>query len=211
MDGPGLTRKRFAFVTKTHHALVDGVSGVDIATVLFDVKPVPEPAQPDHDWVPGPTPSAAQLLAKDAEGIARAPIGLLRRFEHAVERPREALHKVSETVEALGEVGWNFANPAPQVPLNVPVGSHRRFEWVRADLDQFKRIKSTLGGTVNDVVLAVVTGALRRWLHSRGVRTEGMELRAQFRSRFAGRTSAASSATSSSPCAARSRSTSRIP
>jgi diacylglycerol O-acyltransferase / wax synthase len=56
----GLTRKRFAFVTKTHHALVDGVSGVDIATVLFDLKPVPEPAEPEDDWVPGPSPSGAQ-------------------------------------------------------------------------------------------------------------------------------------------------------
>jgi diacylglycerol O-acyltransferase len=175
----GLTRKRFAFVTKTHHALVDGVSGVDIATVLFDVKPVPEPAEPDRDWAPGPTPSSAQLLAKDAAGALRAPIGVLRRAEHAVERPRSAVRKVTETVEALGEVGWNFANPAPKVPLNVPIGSHRRFEWVRADLGQFKRIKSSLGGTVNDVVLAVVTGAVRRWLHARGVRTEGMELRAQ--------------------------------
>src|SRR6187397_204637 len=79
----GLTRKRFAFVTKTHHALVDGVSGVDIATVLFDVKPVPEPAEPDRSWAPGPTPSAAQLLAKDAAGALRTPIGLLRRAEHA--------------------------------------------------------------------------------------------------------------------------------
>jgi len=175
----GLTRKRFAFVTKTHHALVDGVAGVDIATVLFDVQPVPEPAEPDRDWVPGPPPSAAQLLAKDAEGVAKAPIGVLRRIGKAVERPREAVKRVSEAVEAVGEVGWNFANPAPKVPLNAPVGSHRRFEWVRADLDQFKRVKSALGGTVNDVVLAVVSGALRRWLHSRGVRTEGLELRAQ--------------------------------
>src|SRR5215208_6201931 len=97
----GLTRKRFAFVTKTHHALVDGVSGVDIATVLFDVQPVPEPAEPDHSWVAGPTPSSAQLLAKDAEGVARAPLGLLRRLEQAVERPRETVQKASEAVEAL--------------------------------------------------------------------------------------------------------------
>ncbi len=175
----GLTRKRFAFVTKTHHALVDGVSGVDIATVLFDVKPVPEPAPPDDDWVANPEPSAAQLLIKDAEAVARTPIGALRRIEHAIEHPRTAVERVSEAVEAVGEVGWNFANPAPSVPLNVKVGSHRRFEWVRADLGQFKRIKGALGGTVNDVVLAVVTGALRQWLHARGVRTEGMELRAQ--------------------------------
>jgi diacylglycerol O-acyltransferase / wax synthase len=175
----GLTRKRFALVTKTHHALVDGVSGVDIATVLFDVKPVPKPVETDDDWLANPEPSAAQLLVKDAEGVVKAPLGALRRLEQAVEHPRTAVERVSEAVEAVGEVGWNFANPAPKVPLNVTVGSHRRFEWVRADLGQFKRIKSTLGGTVNDVVLAVVTGALRRWLHGRGVRTEGMELRAQ--------------------------------
>jgi len=175
----GLTRKRFALVTKTHHALVDGVAGVDIATVLFDVKPVPEPSHPEHDWVPGPQPSGAQLLLKDAEAVARTPIGLLRRVEHAVEHPRAALQQLGEAAEALGEVAWNFANPAPDLPLNVPIGSHRRFEWVRSDLAQFKKIKNALGGTVNDVVLAVVSGAMRRWLQSRGLRTEGLELRAQ--------------------------------
>ena len=175
----GLTRKRFAFVTKTHHALVDGVAGVDIATVLFDLKPVPEPAEPEHDWIPGPSPSGAELLAKDAEGLVKTPVRLLRRIEQVVEHPRTAVGQVSEAAEALGQVGWNFANPAPKVPLNVEIGSHRRFEWVRADLAQFKRIKATLGGTVNDVVLAVVSGALRSWLRARGVRTEGVELRAQ--------------------------------
>ena len=64
------------------------------------------------------------------------------------------------------------------MPLNVEIGPHRRFDWVRGDLAQFKRIKNALGGTVNDVVLAVVAGALRNWLHARGVRTEGLELRA---------------------------------
>jgi len=175
----GLTRKRFGFLTKTHHALVDGVSGVDIATVLFDLKPVPQPTEPDHEWVPSPEPSGATLLAKDAEGVLSAPIRLARRIEQAVEHPERALGQASESLRALSEVGWNFANPAPETPLNVEIGSHRRFQWVRADLAQFKRIKNVLGGTVNDVVLAVVTGALREWLHKRGVRTEGVELRAQ--------------------------------
>jgi WS/DGAT/MGAT family acyltransferase len=76
-------------------------------------------------------------------------------------------------------LGWAFANPAPKVPLNVEIGSYRRFEWVRADLAHFKQIKDALGGTVNDVVLAVVAGALREWLHGRGIKTDGMELRAQ--------------------------------
>jgi len=175
----GLTRKRFAFVTKTHHALVDGVSGVDIATVLFDVKPVPEPAEPEHDWVPGPEPSGPSLLAKDAEGVLSAPLRLARRLENAVEHPEATLRQVSESLTALGEVGWNFANPAPETPLNVEIGPHRSFAWVRSDLARFKRIKDVLGGTVNDVVLAVVTGALREWLRTRGIRTEGLELRAQ--------------------------------
>jgi WS/DGAT/MGAT family acyltransferase len=175
----GLTRKRFALVTKTHHALVDGVAGVDIATVLFDVKPVPEPSHPEHEWIPGPEPSGAQLLAKDVEGLVGTPIRLARRLERAIEHPRVTLGQLGEAAEALGEVGWNFANPAPDVPLNVPIGSHRRFEWVRSDLAQFKRVKDVLGGTVNDVVLAVVGGAMRRWLQSRGMRTEGLELRTQ--------------------------------
>ncbi len=175
----GLTRKRFALVTKTHHALVDGVSGVDIATVLFDVQPVPEPATSEHEWVASPSPSSAELLARDAEALARAPVRFLRRLERAIEQPRTTLSQVGEAAEAVGEVGWNFANPAPEVPLNVPIGSHRRFFWVRNDLASFKRIKNAFGGTVNDVVLAVVAGALRHWLISRGVRTEGVELRAQ--------------------------------
>jgi WS/DGAT/MGAT family acyltransferase len=69
-------------------------------------------------------------------------------------------------------------NPAPDVPLNVPIGPHRRVRWVQSRLGDFKAIKDALGGTVNDAVLAVVAGALGRWLRTRGVRTEGIELRA---------------------------------
>jgi WS/DGAT/MGAT family acyltransferase len=175
----GLTRKRFAIVSKTHHALVDGVSGVDIATVLFDLKPVPGPVHAEHDWVPAPPPSSTQLAAKGIEGLARLPLQFARRLEHAIERPRAALEQVAEAAEAIGEVAWTFADPAPELPLNLEIGSHRRFAWVRSDLAQFKRIKDSLGGTVNDVVLAVVAGGVREWLHARGIRTEGLEVRAQ--------------------------------
>jgi WS/DGAT/MGAT family acyltransferase len=78
----------------------------------------------------------------------------------------------------LGEVVWAGLNPAPETPLNVEIGPHRRFVGVPNRLDDFKKVKDAFGGTVNDVVLAVVTGALRRFLISRGVRTEGLELRA---------------------------------
>jgi diacylglycerol O-acyltransferase len=175
----GLTRNRFALVTKTHHAVVDGVSGVDIATVLFDLNPVPEPAEGGDSWTPEPEPSPVSLLARGAQDVLEAPIRAARRLERAVQHPERAVRQVRDAVEAVSEVGWNFANPAPRVPLNVEIGSHRRFVWVRSDLDHFKRVKNALGGTVNDVVLAVVAGALREWLRGRGIRTEGLELRAQ--------------------------------
>jgi WS/DGAT/MGAT family acyltransferase len=175
----GLTRNRFALLTKTHHAVVDGVSGVDIATVLFDLNPVPEPAEADDTWVPSTEPSAATLLAKGAEDLLRAPLSVVRRLERVAQHPESAARQLGDAIQAVSEVGWNFANPAPKVPLNVEIGSHRRYVWVRSDLYHFKRVKDSLGGTVNDVVLAVVTGALRDWLHGRGIRTEGLVLRAQ--------------------------------
>jgi diacylglycerol O-acyltransferase / wax synthase len=174
----GLERNRFAIVTKTHHALVDGVSGVDIATVLFDVKPVPEPIEPDRDWVPQPPPSSAELAARGLAELSETPFKLTRRAMRAATDPMRTARRVVEAGEALAEVGWNFTNPAPDIPLNSEIGSHRRFAWARAELGDFKRIKDALGGTVNDVVLTVVSGALRSWLRSRGIKTEGLELRA---------------------------------
>ena len=175
----GLTRGRFALISKTHHALVDGVSGVDIATVLFDVTPVPQRLAPEEKWLPQPEPSSAGLIARDAAGAVKAPTGIARRVERAARHPRVTVKQVATGVQALSEVGWNFANPSPDVPLNQPIGSHRRFEWVRTDLTHFKTVKNALGGTVNDAVLTVVAGGLRKWLQGRGIRTEGLELTAQ--------------------------------
>jgi diacylglycerol O-acyltransferase / wax synthase len=174
----GLERNRFALLSKTHHALVDGVAGVDIATVLFDVKPVPEPASEEREWVPSREPSTVELVTRGVSDAAAAPLRLAERLANAIQHPEPAARRVAESVQALGEVAWNFANPAPDVPLNVEIGTHRRFVWVRSELETFKRIKDALGGTVNDVVLVVVSGALRKWLDRRGITTNGLELRA---------------------------------
>jgi len=174
----GLERDRFALLTKTHHAMVDGISGVDIGTVLFDLEPVPEPKLSDDGWVPEREPTTAELVARGAVDAAVAPLKLAERAAEAIRHPETAARRVGEALEGLGEVLGAFADPAPDVPLNQPIGPHRRFAWSRAELATFKRIKDALGGTVNDVVLAVVTGALREWLHSRSIRTEGLELRA---------------------------------
>jgi WS/DGAT/MGAT family acyltransferase len=173
----GLSDGRFALITKTHHSMIDGISGVDLASVLFDVTPVPREVEPEP-WTPSPEPTTAELVGDGVKDFVKAPLGAAGRALGAVQRPGRAVREVREAAEGLGEVAWANLNPAPQTPLNVPIGPHRRIRWVGAPLQDFKRVKNELGGTVNDVVLAVVAGALRRWLHSRGVRTEGLELRA---------------------------------
>jgi diacylglycerol O-acyltransferase / wax synthase len=175
----GLEHDRFALISKSHHALVDGIAGVDLMTVLFD--PTPEPVVAPHEgepWVASPEPSGAALAARGVRGLARLPLDLAGRALSAATHPGQALDEAREALEGIGEVAWAALNPAPATPLNVPIGPHRRLAFVRNELSEFKLVKDALGGTVNDVVLTVVAGGLRTWLRSRGVRTEGLELRA---------------------------------
>jgi WS/DGAT/MGAT family acyltransferase len=173
----GLEGNRFAIISKTHHALIDGVSGVDIASVLFDLSPVPSELKRE-EWTPHPEPSQAELLAEGVKGLVRTPIAIARRAARAATDPSRTVARAREALEGVGEIAWAELNPAPEVPLNVPIGPHRRIAWVESSLDDFKAIKNKLGGTVNDAVLTVVSGAIGRWLRTRGVRTEGLELRA---------------------------------
>jgi diacylglycerol O-acyltransferase len=175
----GLEDNRFALIFKTHHALVDGVSGVDLATVLFDLTPVPRPPDPDlAPWQPRPEPTSAELLAAGVAGLAKTAFDAAGKAIGAATNPSAAVEALREAAEGIGEIVWAGLNPAPETPLNVPIGPHRRYAIVRNQLEDFRYVKGVLGGTVNDVVLAVVSGALGRWLRSRGVRTEGLELRA---------------------------------
>jgi len=175
----GLEGGRFALLSKSHHALVDGISGVDLVTVLFDLQPVA--AEVEHSgtpWRPRSSPSRLDMAARGVRGLIGLPFDAAARAARAAAHPHEALADTREALEGIGEIVWAGLNPAPETSLNVEIGPHRRVLWVRHELTDFKRVKYALGGTVNDVVLAVVAGALRSWLHSRGVRTEGLELRA---------------------------------
>ena len=175
----GIEDGSWALITKTHHALIDGISGIDLATVLFDITPVPrEVEHPDRVWQPHREPASVDLLAGVARSMVRTGLKVAESVVGSVAKPTQTLEVAREAVEGVGEVVWATLNPAPTTPLNVPIGPHRRFVGVRGRLADFKTVKDAFGGTVNDVVLASVAGGLRTWLHSRGVRTEGMELRA---------------------------------
>ena len=174
----GLEEGRFALINKTHHCLVDGVSGVDITAVLFDLEREPaETPPPGEEWTPGPEPSDTAIVAEGVRDLVRAPFGLAGAAADALQRPGASLDRAREAAEGIGEVAWGIINSPPHTPLNVKIGPHRRVRWLQTGLEDLKSIKNSLGGTVNDVFLALVTGALRRWLLGRGLKTEGMELR----------------------------------
>ena len=175
----GMDDGSWALISKTHHAMIDGIAGVDLATVMFDMTPVPrEVEHPNRAWQPHREPAAVDLVAAGLRGALSTGIEVAERALGALLRPSSSLAVAREAAEGLGEVVWAGLNPAPETPLNVPIGPHRRFAGVRGRLEDFKLVKDVYGGTVNDVVLTVVSGGMRTWLRSRGVRTEGLELRA---------------------------------
>jgi diacylglycerol O-acyltransferase len=175
----GLADGGFALLSKSHHAMIDGIAGVDLGTVLFDLSPDGRPLEEGLEpWTPDPEPTPLDLLTAGAAGMTKAALGVVGKAIGSLTRPERAIEEAAIAAEGLGEILWAAANPAPPSPLNVEIGPHRRFAGIACDLADFKTVKNAFGGTVNDVVLAVVAGALRHWLHSRGVRTQGLELRA---------------------------------
>ena len=174
----GVEGGRFAIVGKSHHALVDGVSGVDITTVLFDAAREPEvPPDPGTEWLPRPEPSSVKLLGEALLERATSPREIVRGARATLRGPRQVVGQLGGGVSAASKmIGAGMS--APSSPFNVEIGPHRRFAFVRADIDEVKRIKNEHGGTVNDVVLSVVTGALGNYLRARGRDTADLELRA---------------------------------
>jgi WS/DGAT/MGAT family acyltransferase len=175
----GVEDGRFALLAKTHHALVDGISGVDIVSVLFDTSVEPAaPPDPGRRWLPRPSPSDAQLLGEALLERATAPGEAGRSVRALLRAPRKVADAAVNAAAGVGAMAWAGMKPAPETPYNRQIGPHRRFTWVRSDLDDIKAIKNELGGTVNDVVLSAVAGALGRHMRRRGHRTDGVELKA---------------------------------
>ncbi len=162
----GLEGGNVALIQKTHHALVDGVSGVDVATVLLDFTPDPTFLEPPR-WVVEPPPSPGRLLVDTLYERTTEPAEIARTVRHLIRTPQRTVHRTGELGRALSTL-VDRNSIAPRTSINVTVGRRRRFEGVKVSLDDVKTIRKTLGGTVNDVVLAGVAGALRRLFESRG-------------------------------------------
>lgn len=170
----GLHDGRFAIIGKSHHALVDGVSGVDITTVLFDLDAEPQgrPAPPPP-WLARPEPTDLKLLGDAVRERLTSPPEIVRGVRAALRGPRQVLRGIGATSKVIG-AGMS----APSSVFNVEIGPHRRFAMTQTDLAQLKRVKDKHGGTVNDVILSIVAGTIGKYLRARGHDTEGLELRA---------------------------------
>jgi WS/DGAT/MGAT family acyltransferase len=167
----GLSGGRFAIITKTHHAMVDGISAIDIGTVILDPSPVPSDvgAPPSSaSWRPAREPSAVELVAEAAVETLRRPTQLVDTVRTGVLAPAVAGEKLLTAAGGLLAALRTAARPAPVSPLNARISQQRRYATADTDLDDYKRVRKAHGGTVNDVVLATVAGALREWLQSRG-------------------------------------------
>ncbi len=169
----GLSDHRIALVTKTHHAVVDGIGAIDIGSVLLDLSPEPRETSRQR-WDPAAAPTSAEL-------VGGALVDWLRRPAYVVDAARTtALATITDvrrvadaagrTLNGLFSAARSQARGAPTSPLNAEIGEQRRYGTAATSLEDYKLIRKAHGGTVNDVVLAVVAGALRTWLLTRGER-----------------------------------------
>ena len=162
----GLDEGRWALVSKVHHCMVDGVAATDLLSVLLDSERAPK-SRPRTGWEPAPEPS---LLALSTQPLLRrltSPVQLLSATREAMRGPRKAAELTLQTVQGTAAMR-SLLHLAPRSSLNGPIGPHRRWDWASCRLSEVKRVREGLGGTINDVVLAAISGGFRNLLLSRG-------------------------------------------
>jgi diacylglycerol O-acyltransferase len=159
----GLQGKRWALLSKVHHCMVDGVAATDLMSVMFSDHSV---GVQGGEWSPAPEPTAAEVLVRT---LARrvSPAGQLEALRRMAGAPRETLRSFAEMARATAAASPNML-PVSSSSLTGPIGPHRRWSWAEARLSDVKTIRSELGGTVNDVVLTLITNGFRELLDERG-------------------------------------------
>ncbi|SDX74355.1 acyltransferase, WS/DGAT/MGAT [Amycolatopsis xylanica] len=163
----GLAGDKVALVTKTHQSVVDGVGTIELGQLILDATPQdPEPL--DDTWTPRRQPNRTQLVLDAISETVQRPGELVENVRSAANDAAATAEKVVEALGGVASAVRTVVRPAPAGPLNVRVSGGRMFAVVRTRLEDFRKIRAEQGGTVNDVVLACITGALREWLLSRG-------------------------------------------
>lgn len=173
----GLADNRFAILTKTHHAMVDGLSAVDIGQVILDVTPEPRDTISDV-WRPGREPSGLELFVGGVTDWVRSPAEGAARLRTGLEDAHQSVRGLGKSVGGVISAVSTVVRPPSTSPLNGEIGEQRRFAAAETSLADYRRIRKAHGGTVNDVALAVVAGGLRQWLMTRG---ENLTARSQVR------------------------------
>ncbi len=173
----GVEGGRFAMVNKVHHCMVDGVAAVNALSASFSPDPN-APARGASVWHPRPAPSSVDLALGELQRLAGAPLALARAVRSALASPRRTIQAVRDTAEGAVEAVLGKIPPAARTLLNVAeVGPHRRLDYVRFDLDEVKGLKDRLGSKVNDIVLATVAGAIRRYMQAHRTPLGGLDFR----------------------------------
>lgn len=177
----GLEGGRWALISKVHHAMVDGIAGTDLMQLIFDFDP--DAGHPDaQPWTPQPEPSTAEVLAAGlSDALARPALHLQHLVEEADavgvrQVPWLLLQRTAMLAATLPRMARQVARPVAR-SLNGPIGPHRRWVWAETTIDEIKRVRRGLGGTVNDVVLTAITRGFRDLLESRGELTDGLIVR----------------------------------
>lgn len=174
----GLEDGRFAVISKIHHCLIDGISGVDLLNAFMGRDPDYRPERVDHRWIPRPRPGPLRLVADEVSRRTSLPGRVLKGAATALRRPEDTFERTSRAASGLVETLGKAFSPASETLFNVPIGPHRRFDWTRMDLGAVREVRAKNGGTVNDVALACVAGAVRDRLAADGVDLEGIDFRA---------------------------------
>lgn len=167
----GLRAGRVGLIQRVHHALVDGVSGVDVATVLLDLTPDAEPLRPST-WAPAPAPSPSELAATGLLEHATTPLRTVRALTDAARHPVRWAGRMVEVAEAIGTLAAD-GPVAPRSSLNRSIGGGRALTWISTPLDEVKQAGRAHGATANDVVLTAVAEGLRALELDRGAAITG--------------------------------------
>jgi diacylglycerol O-acyltransferase / wax synthase len=171
--------ERFGFISKVHHAMVDGISAVDLLEALLTTDGAASSTDlpPAQRWLPRKVPARQNLMLEDLGRVFAVPLALARAAPALLKKVREPGSEVRAALRGLTDLATKTLHRPSATPLNKPIGPHRRFDWTATDLAEVKAVRKAFGGSINDVVLATVAGAVRLFLEGRGVNPQDIDFR----------------------------------